>query len=333
MLDAAIARVTAMLEVDGGRAFRPEAPHAGAASPQRHGPSPAVPPIEGNAVERLRQHPGFAEAMAQAARNTVELYQGSRLTNLIANDRGRFLLSVAPLYLHHTRRADDPSSGFTASRLKQFALEQEICSAGRAAAMLTLMRWAGMIAPAPASADRRVRLLEPTSKLIDMHRERYRRQFEAASALLPELHAAVKRCEDDGFVYRFAVAQTRQFVGGIRIVHLVPELSLFFERSAGLLVLASLLVPDPAAASAAGLARRFHVSRTHVVTMLRDAVAANLLLRDDAAGLPQVGPVLREASERFFAAVFLFNLAAAMSAMAEPDTAPVPAGSHAGLNG
>lgn len=333
MPDAAIDRVTAMLEMDGGRGFRPGAPHAGAASPQRHDPSPVMPPIDGNAVERLRQHPGFAEAMAQAARNTVDLYQGSRLTNLIANDRGRFLLSVAPLYLHHMRRADDPSSGFTASRLKQFALEQEICSAGRAAAMLTLMRWAGMIAPAPASADRRVRLLEPTAKLLDMHRRRYRRQFEAASALLPELRAAVARCGDDDFVYRFAAAQTRQFVSGIRIAHLVPELSLFFERSAGVLVLSSLLVCDPAAGSAAGLARRFHVSRTHVVTMLRDAMAANLLLREDAAAPPRVAPVLREASERFFAAVFLFNHAAAMSAMAEPDAAPDRASSHAGLNG
>jgi hypothetical protein len=280
---------------------------------------------DSEAIGVLRRHPRFADAMMQAARNAVELYQGSRLTNLIANDRGRFILSIAPLYLHATRQPGDSASGFTATRLKQFAVNQEICSAGRAAAMLALMRWAGMIAPAPAAADRRVRLLEPTERLIGMHRVRWRRQLQAAALVLPDLATAADRLDNPAFVSAFAVAQTRQFIDGFRFKNLVPELSLFFERSAGLLILACLLLASAAedgtpgeaqvAASSAGLAKRFHVSRTHVITLLHDAVVAGLIMREASGNRIRVLPGLLDASERFFSAVFLYNQTAAQEAL------------------
>lgn len=279
---------------------------------------------DGEAIAALRRHPRFADAMMQAARNAVELYQGSRLTNLIANDRGRFVLAIAPLYLHAMRRPDDPASGFTATRLKQFAVEQGICSAGRAAAMLALMRWAGMVAAAPAVADRRVRLLAPTAKLIEMHRLRYRRQLQAAALVLPDLAAAAAQCDDADFVTAFAVAQTRQYIDGFRFMNLVPELSPFFERSAGLLILASVLLSEGAGAapqearaalSSAGLARHFHVSRTHVITLLRDVTEAGLLERAADGGDPTMTPALREAVAKFFAAVFVYNRLAAQTAL------------------
>ncbi|MGE3145448.1 MAG: hypothetical protein AB7K35_07665 [Pseudorhodoplanes sp.] len=314
------------------------APDAGP-SPLRNFGSP-VPPADPAAVMRLRRHPRFAAAMLESARNAVELYQGSRLTNLITNDRGRFLLAIAPLYLHQCARTDGPACGFTATRLKQFALEQEICSAGRAAAMLALMRWAGMVAAAPAAADRRLRLLQPTAKLIEMHRLRWRRQLQAASPLMPELEEAAALCERDDFVAAFAVAQTRQFMAGFRFIKAVPELALFLERSAGLLVMSNLLLAEAPAASVsderlravspAAMAKRFHVSRTHVVTLLRDAVEAGLLERAEPGGTRTL-PLLRDAGGRFFAAAFLFNRMAAMRAMAEIGSIPhlaAPAGRH-----
>ena len=326
-----------MLE-SGGRHNVRNLPAAGTAQQNDFGPP--VSPADSAAVMRLRKHPRFAAAMLESARNMVELYQGSRLTNLITNDRGRFLLAIAPLYLHRSGRPDDPASGFTATRLKQFALEQEICSAGRAAAMLALMRWAGMVAAAPAVADRRVRLLQPTAKLIDMHRVRWRRQLQAASLLMPELGEAAGLCDRDEFVTAFAVAQTRQFLAGFRFIKVVPELALFLERSAGMLVMANLLLAEaPAgnvaderlrAVSPAAMAKRFHVSRTHVVTLLRDAVEVGLLARAERGSMRTL-PLLRDAGERFFATAFLFNQAAAMRAMADIGSIPhvaAPAGLH-----
>ena len=238
----------------------------------------------------LRRHPRFAEALRATASTSVMLYRGSRLTNLISNDRGRFVLALAPLYFHYTRRSDEPASGLTATRLKQFAVEQGVCSAGRAAAMIALMRWAGMIAPAPAAADRRVRLLVPTDRLIGMHRERWRHQLQAASLVVPELSESLLHFDDPAFAPAFAIAQTEQYLSGFRFVDHAPELSLFIERNAGLLVLASILLAaaagdgmpprEPVIVSAAALARQFHVSRTHVITLLRDAVAAHLLERE-----------------------------------------------------
>jgi hypothetical protein len=273
----------------------------------------------------LRRHPRFVEALRATASMSVMLYRGSRLTNLISNDRGRFVLALAPLYFHYTRRSDEPASGLTATRLKQFAVEQGVCSPGRTAAMIALMRWAGMIAPAPAAADRRVRLLVPTDKLIDMHRERWLHQLQAASLVLPELADSLAHFDHPAFAPAFAVAQTEQYLSGFRFVDHAPELSLFIERNAGLLVLASILLAaapgdgmpprEPVTVSAAALARQFHVSRTHVITLLRDAVAAHLLEREGSGHRLRMLPDLREATEKFFAAAFLYNRAAANVAL------------------
>lgn len=300
------------------------------------------PGASSETIAELRRHPQFAKAMLRAARSAVELYQGSRITNLITNDRGRFLLAIAPLHLHHMRHEDDPSSGFTASRLKQFAREQAICSAGRAAAMLAMMRWAGMISRASATSDRRVRLLQPTDKLLDMHRVRWRQQLQAASIVLPDLAEAAEQCDTDTFVYAFGSAQTRQYVSGFRFMDMVPELDLFVDRSAGLLVLSSLLLSDASdggvsrsglTVSSSALARRFHVSRTHVVKMLRDAASRRLIMRDERSSKLSLTPELREASERFFAGVFLYNSSAAQSAMTEVRDGMRPGEVPTGLRG
>ena len=73
-------------------------------------------------IAALRAHPRFREAAAIAASANVEFYQGNWLANRVLNDRARFVITQFCMYLHHTRRPDDPKSGLTAARMREMVL-------------------------------------------------------------------------------------------------------------------------------------------------------------------------------------------------------------------
>src|SRR5258706_1835755 len=122
-------------------------------------PKQALPPLmrEGGelspaAVRALCAHPRFAEAMRALLTDNVALYRGNRILNYVGYDRGRLIVGILALYLHVGRRDDDPGSGLTAQRLKALCVEQDVCSAGRARAMLSLLQPFGYPANAPTAA-------------------------------------------------------------------------------------------------------------------------------------------------------------------------------------
>src|SRR5690242_17648468 len=104
--------------------------------------------IRNGDLDRLMALPGFADGARASAAAMTELYRGSSLLNAVVNDRGRFVIASMALYLHFLGERD-PSVRLTAGRLKAAAVGQGVCSPGRAAAVIALMRWGGYLAPAP----------------------------------------------------------------------------------------------------------------------------------------------------------------------------------------
>jgi hypothetical protein len=300
-------------------------------------PSALAPPLRITAEEvvALRRHPGFAEAARASAAMMVELYQGNRLLNAIVNDRGRLVISTLAVHLHYSAVADDPHSGLTAARVKAFCAAEGVCSPGRAAAVLALMRWAGYVAPAPQAANIRTDRLVATQRLIDLHRERWGRQLEVVAAVLDEGRQALDSLDRPGFAAAFAAGHAALFTSGVRLTDHAPALELFIDRNCGLLILANLVIlgaPDddplprrPVPLSISALAKRFGVSRPHVIAVLRDAEAAGLLERLGPGGAQvRLSPRLLEDLESFFGSVFLFNAHSArlaLKALAERDAA------------
>jgi hypothetical protein len=285
------------------------------------------PPITAEEIAALRRHPRFAEAARASAAMMVELYKGNRLLNVIVNDRGRTVISTLALHLHYSAVADDPRSGLTAARVKAFCASEGVCSPGRAAAVLALMRWAGHLAPAPAAANIRTDRLVVTQKLIDLHRQRWSRQLAIGAAVFDASRRAVESIQRPGFAAAYAAAQAGLFVAGFRLTAHAPAMTMFIERNCGLLILDNLIAlgaPDdaplprrPVPLSISALARRFDVSRPHVVALLRDAEAEGLLQRLGPGGSQvQLSPRLLADVESFFAGVFLFNDRAARVALA-----------------
>ncbi len=256
----------------------------------------------------------------------VDLYKGNRLLNVIVNDRGRLVIATLAIHLHYSAVADDPRSGLTAARVKAFCAAEGVCSPGRAAAVLALMRWAGHLAPAPQAANTPTNRLIATQRLIDLHLDRWARQLEVVAMVLEDGADGRANLDRPGFAAAFAAAQAAVFTSGFRLIDQAPALELFVERNCGLLILANLITaggPDderlpkrPVPLSISAIARRFAVSRPHVIALLRDAETAGLLERiGPNGGQVRLSPRLLDSLESFFAAVFLFNAQCARLAL------------------
>jgi hypothetical protein len=292
---------------------------------------PAVPGVDWagptrEEVAALRRHPRFVEAMTASMQVPIDLYRGNRVLNLITNDRGRYILTIFALHLHHSGGPGNPGAGLTATRLQTMCAEQGVCSFGRAGALIRLLRWSGYLADAPATADKRVRLLMPTERMFAFHRERWQRQLRAVALVCPEAHEALAQFDHPAFNPAFAAGQVNEFLGGFRLYRYAPDIRTFVERNAGLFVLFSIALARTAGdtvpplravpVSASTLAKRFHVSRSHVIGMLREAVEAGLLERPGPGNEFRMTPRLREATETTIATLHLFTAASARAALA-----------------
>ncbi|MFG1465402.1 hypothetical protein V5F77_21195 [Xanthobacter sp. DSM 24535] len=317
------------------------------------GGSPAKPPAaaaEGAVVglSELRQRAGFAHAVDRAARGLVALYRGHLLPNRILNDRGRLALAMYALYLHHT--PDSTGVGLTVTRLANLCQETGVCSRGRAKAMVLLMQWAGFLEagrpPHPLGTSGRIRPLVPTQRLIAEQTRRWTNMC-GALAIIDPIGSRLLTQLDNPKVFGALVRHLgRRFISGTRLTDAAPAMALFADRDGGLMLAFLLLMSandgqgsgevGPFAISISALARGCHVSRAHVLKLVRDAEAENLVYRQPGPdGGVFLAPALRSGIEAFFASAFAMMIAGGREALAEvespaetgtlPEVLPVPA--------
>jgi hypothetical protein len=279
------------------------------------------------AVAALIAHPRFPDAMRAMLTAAVQLFKGNRILNHVGFDRGRVVTAILVLYLHVSRRPDDPTSGLTAQRLKALCVEQDVCSPGRARAMLALLRLFGYVAPA-SGGDRRSKRLEPTDLLINSLRQRWAAMFDAIAMMLPEGAAARASLNRPEFLAAFVRRLVDHYRTGLRVLQFTPELRPFAERNAGLMILSSLVIAGeaddtmpparPVHISISELARRFSVSRAHVLRLLRDAAAEGLIERTGSAQeAVRLLPPVSRALQHCIAVLFLFFASCARDALVE----------------
>src|SRR5215471_16967927 len=179
-------------------------------------------------LSALCRHPQFPRAMRAVLTGHVDLYRGNRILNYVGYDRGRLVVGVLAIYLHVSRRPDDPTSGLTVHALKSLCAEQDICSPGRARALLSVLRLFGYVAPVPGS-DRRYKLLAPTDLLMASLRQRWSMMFGAMALVLPEGVDALARLERDDFVAALVRQLIDHYRSGLRALQAAPELGLFAD--------------------------------------------------------------------------------------------------------
>jgi hypothetical protein len=260
-----------------------------------------------------------------SARGAIEAYGGGRLMNWFMSDRARSLFGYLVYYLELTDAGDAQQGGLTPTRLKRACAATGLCSPGRAGAMLALMRAAGYMTLVSEPGDRRIRQLVATDKLKDMLRMRMRPQMSAASIVIPELRTISNLLGNDAFEREIVRWFGDRFVEGFRFVMHCPELAMFAEHNAGMVILFSLMLPDnpsgtfppdaPVTTSVAGLARRFKVSRTHVLRLLRAAEREGHIKRvGEHYDRIILQPHLIQGALNLFATMFLFVAGGAQAA-------------------
>jgi DNA-binding MarR family transcriptional regulator len=297
-------------------------------SPALIAPASIADPLAPAAIAALRAHPLFAEAARAAAAGMVAHYEGNRLLNQLMNDRARALFTHHAVYLHFSRTPGDAGSGLTVGRMKDLCVETELCSRGRVEVMLGLLRAAGYLAPASDPADRRRRVLVPTERLLALHKQRFDMHFAAMECALPEAAPARAALDDPEFMPAFARILGRHFRAGLRLLSHAPELLLFAERNAGMVILFSLLLAGeagdafpptrPVPVSISALAAKFSVSRKHVLKLLRDAQREGFLQRTgDRSDRVVLLPRVHEGAQMFFATMFLYLARSADEALTE----------------
>lgn len=266
------------------------------------------PYLTDDALTALAQRPGFDAAMLSAATSVVELYRGNWWLNRLVNDRGRAMLGLMIVDLH-CDPVDGP--GFTPARLQEIAGAVSLCSPGRITAFLATLRLLGYLRPI-TSDDRRLRRLIPTQPFLGAHKERWQQILAALSTIHPDAANASVALDDTAFIGGFVRVLVGAYRDGLRIAQFVPELLTVADRDAGLTMMLSLLVADAAgqSVSIAALARRFSVSRAHVLTVLREAERAGLTVAVGPRGGYRASPALAGKLRRFFSVVFLLYLAA-----------------------
>ncbi|MFZ2450025.1 MAG: hypothetical protein WAW36_05855 [Methylovulum miyakonense] len=118
-------------------------------------------------ADLLQLTPNFHDACRGFAENMLDAYASNWLLNKIAREIPRFALMGFVMYLHHRRGLDGP--GVTYTRIQElYALGSNqgiLASPTRVKAMLGLAVVAGQLRRVESS-DRRVKLLEPTEKMI-----------------------------------------------------------------------------------------------------------------------------------------------------------------------
>lgn len=261
-------------------------------------------------------HPAFPRAVAQLVGEISALYSGNRLLNRVLSDRGRNMFGLMVLYLDAL--PPEEGGGLTAARIVALCTSTGLCSRGRAKAMLALMRWGGYLASAAPAEDRRVKPLMPQEKLVALQHRRWRLVFEAGKALDPELARLAPRLADAAFTRVLAVLLGEAFLSGFRPVSAAPELNDLVDRDGGLMVLLALFTAESNGEeppSIANLSRRFHLSRAHVLDLLRLSEERGLVERG-MRGTGCLSPLGRDAIERFFSCIFAVMSGAARAAEA-----------------
>ena len=267
------------------------------------------------AISVVQSHPRFQEAVRTAIGGLIEIYSRNRLLNRVMNDRGRAMGSMIALYLHFSTVAGGKGGGLTVGRFQALCAELKLCSPGRARALLALMRLAGYLAPEPSASDRRQRRLVPTEHLIEVHRQRWKRQFEAMALIMPVGHKALEVHGRPEFIAAFVRHLGASYLAGFRVLDYAPDLARLVESNAGLLVISSLYLSAvggrPATPSGtvvpvsmSALSTRFGIARAHARRLLADVAEAGLVRRTDGSETAVVLPRLVEVVSDFFAAVF-----------------------------
>jgi DNA-binding MarR family transcriptional regulator len=273
--------------------------------------------IEPSAYARLASHPRFIEATRQSARAAIARHTGNALISRTIKDIRRVIYGFFVLYL-------DARGELSLKAIRDVCVELGFASPGYAAAILLRLRVMGFVTRDTNVTDKRVRRYIPSPLMKKAFLELLGNELLAFGIIEPEAFEAAEALKDPE-VFRFFALN-----GGRGLSRIVKRgepdrLHLFATRDVGIAILHEIALSGaegdtyppkgPVRMAVAPLARKFGVSRSHVLRLLRAAEKQNLLRRDADEMTGYFEENLREALLLFQASGFLSVAASAYQAM------------------
>jgi hypothetical protein len=260
-------------------------------------------------IQAMRDDPRLEAAMRHSVTRALAYYRANPVMHRNVKDVGRFVLGVVALYL-------DATGGLTHRRLRTLSGHTGLISSGAASAVLLRLRLIGYVTPEGPQVNGQVKLYRPTAIMAAAFRERMRIELEAAAAFNPRVAAVLERLEQPEVFPTLMAVMGDDTINAARNPH--PHtvgLDRISTRTAGMMLMYRILSDaDTGAAfpptgelaiSVSSLAREFEVSRSHVLTVLRDAEQAGLLTRLDGEGRWRLEPSLGQAFRTFYAVLYM----------------------------
>jgi DNA-binding MarR family transcriptional regulator len=257
--------------------------------------------ISDEKIAALWAVPGYADACRMSNRLAQELVKNDAVFHANFRDTGRMVLGTIALYLH-------ASGGLTHRRLCELSSGGGRLSPGRASAILLRLRMIGYVKAAAKRSDGSARLYLPTERMIGAFCTRVEIELQALTRIEPQMHAFIAVWEQDRETALMALYRRI----GKRLIYALSHpredmkpYEALLMRDAGLLIFHALMEAADTGSdfpnagrftiSLTEIARRFGVSRTHVLRFMRDAERAGFLARDGNGNLSRITPSLCKA--------------------------------------
>lgn len=277
--------------------------------------------IDAAAYARLIGDPRFIEAARQSARNAVARHTGNPLMSRNLKDVRRSIYGMFTLYL-------DARGEFSLKAIREVCAELGFASPGFAAAILMRLRMMGFITRDTAPSDKRMRRYIASPVMKRGYMDVFRNELLAFGCIEPEALDAAEALKDPEVFRHYALTAGRGLSRIVRTAQPNP-ITPFATRDAGLPILYEIALSGaqddtypprgPVRMAVAPLARKFEVSRSHVLRLLREAETLGLLRRDADELTGELDETLREGLRVFHASFFISTAGCAYSALQATD--------------
>lgn len=226
--------------------------------------------------------PGFSEACRASHRFSTERVGRNPVLARVTIDTSRLIYGYLVLYL-------DAQGEITLKAIQDLCRDIGLASHGRAQAILFHLRAIGYLQRDPDSTDRRSRRYLPSPEMTAALRECLVDELRAFSIVEPEAGRMAERFSEPVFFRAFLLRFGKGTVDALKFRNRRP-IGHFTDSNGGLVMLWDVILSakdgdvypprGPLKMSVRDLARKYGVSRTHILRLFRGAESKGLLTRN-----------------------------------------------------
>lgn len=258
--------------------------------------------------DEILAHPRFRQSRDAMVDALLGLYEHEPFLNRLLMQVARNLLFTILMCLHARRDDDDPASLPTLRLLKQEMAVFGLASPRHIADLVSRLIETGYLEQVSWARDRRLRILQPTERMIEQDLNWLVSHYIPLQALYPDPGYGPIMRRDRSFHLAFRLVTASEFPRAAQLLARNPTMMLFMVREAGNMILVKLLQlaredgETTGEVSYSDIGARFGVSRTQVRKLLEEAEAHGLVqLTRGRQHRVRLTPTFIETFDRFIA--------------------------------